>query len=119
MIKAIKHVSIPVKNQDKSLEFYTKKLGFEVVCDVPMGEQRWIELKIPESDTQLVLFTPEGHDNRIGTFSNVVFSCNDVKKTYDELKKRGVEFTHPPKEESWGTFVLFKDVDGNTFCLSS
>ncbi len=43
----IKQVAIPVRNQDRSLQFYTKKLGFEVVTDVPMGDQRWIELRTP------------------------------------------------------------------------
>ncbi|MBI2743265.1 MAG: VOC family protein [Chlamydiales bacterium] len=120
MIKAVKHASIAVKDQDKALEFYTKKLGFEVVCDVPFGEsQRWIELKIPGAQTQIVLFTPDGHENRIGTFSNIVFSCDDVKKTYEELSRKGVTFIMPPKEESWGTFALFKDPDDNSFCLSS
>ena len=120
MIKSIKHICIPVKDQDRSLEFYTKKLGFEVLCDVPFGaHQRWIELKIPGADTQLALFTPEGHESRIGTASPVVFTCDDVKKSYEELKRRGVEFTQPPTEESWGTFTLFKDIDGNVFCLSS
>ncbi len=120
MIQSVKHVSVPLKDQNKSLEFYTKKLGFEVICDVAFGEtQRWIELKIPNADTQIVLFTPDGHEDRIGTFSNVMFSCSDVKKTYEDLLSRGVEFVHPPKEESWGIFTLMKDIDGNIFCLSS
>lgn len=120
MIEAVKHVSIPVKDQQKSLEFFQEKLGFEILCDVPFGpEQRWIELKIPGGDTQIVLFTPEGQENRIGTFSNIVFTCSDIEKTYEELKGRGVEFVHPPKKEPWGTFTVFKDVDDNTFCLSS
>ena len=120
MIQSVKHVSIPVKDQDKALEFYTKLLGFEIVCDVPFGmKQRWIELKIPQANTQIVLFTPEGHEDRVGTFSNVVFNCSNIQSTYEELKKRGVEFVHPPKEEPWGSFTLFKDVDGNVFCLSS
>lgn len=119
MIKAVKHVSIPVKDQDSALEFYTNKLGFEIICDVSFGPQRWIELKIPNAETKIVLFTPEGHENRVGTFSNIIFSCADVKKTYEDLLKKGVEFTQAPKEESWGTFALFKDVEGNQFCLSS
>jgi predicted enzyme related to lactoylglutathione lyase len=120
MIQSVKHVSIPVKDQDRSLEFYIKMLGFSLICDVPFGmKQRWIELKIPEGNTQIVLFTPEGHEERVGTFSNIVFHCKDINATYEELKKRGVEFIHPPKMESWGAFTLFKDVDDNVFCLSS
>jgi predicted enzyme related to lactoylglutathione lyase len=120
MIKGVKHVSIPVKDQSHALNFYTEKLGFEVICDVPFDEKmRWIELKIPGADTQIVLFTPEGHENRIGTFSNIVFTCSDVEKTYQEMQSRGVNFPQPPKKEAWGTYALFADQDGNTFCLSS
>ena len=120
MISHVKHVTIPVKDQDRALEFYTQKLGFKVLADMAFGpSQRWIELKTPHGETQVVLFTPEGHEDRIGTFSPVIFSCTDVSKTYEDLKQKGVEFTCPPTKESWGTFALFKDSDGNTFCLSS
>jgi catechol 2,3-dioxygenase-like lactoylglutathione lyase family enzyme len=70
MIRGVKIVSIPVKNQDVSLKFYTEKLGFKVATDQEMapGAQRWIELMIPGSDTKLALFTPDGHESRIGGF---------------------------------------------------
>ncbi|NGX48399.1 MAG: hypothetical protein K1000chlam3_01790 [Chlamydiae bacterium] len=121
MITAVKHVSIPVKDQDKALKFYTEKLGFEVAVDAEFvpGEQRWIELKVPGAETMVVLFTSEGHEDRIGTFSNIIFTSEDIRKTYEDLKARGVEFTEDVTEESWGTYAIFKDPDGNTFCLSS
>jgi len=119
MISHVKHVTIPVKDQNKALKFYTEKLGFEVAVDVDFGEQRWIELKIPGGETMIVLHTPEGHEDRIGTFSPVIFSSKDIKKTYEDLKKRDVEFTQELTEEPWGTFAIFADPDGNRFCLSS
>jgi uncharacterized glyoxalase superfamily protein PhnB len=36
-----------------------------------------------------------------------------MQKTYEELKKRGVEFENPPKKEHWGNFAIFKDSEGN------
>ena len=92
MIKAVKFVSIPVKDQDKSLKFYTDALGFGIVTDAPMGpgQQRWIELKIPGAETKVVLFTPDGHQDRIGGFQPISFSTDNVEKTYGELKDRGV-----------------------------
>ena len=120
MIKAVKFVSIPVRDQDQALSFYTEKLGFQILTDQPMGEgQRWIELRIPGSETKVVLFTPPGHENRIGSFSNVTFVADDVDRTYQELKDRGVVFTDPPTKQPWGKFAQFKDVDGNEFVLST
>src|SRR5690348_7776365 len=119
MIKAMKFVSIPVKDQQRALEFYTRKLGFQVTTDQPMGPgKRWIELGL-NGGSGVLLFTPPGHEDRIGTFSGISFVCDDVEKTCDELAQRGVEFAQAPKKESWGVSAIFKDVDGNTFVLSS
>ena len=120
MIKAVKFASIPVRDQDKALEFYTKKLGFRVITDSPFdGTQRWIELGIPRADTKLVLFTMQGHEHLIGKFQNVTFVTDDVEATAQELKARGVEFTREPEKEDWGTSACFKDQDGNIFVLST
>ncbi len=123
MIKAVKFVSIPVRNQDRALEFYTAKLGMTVMTDQPMGPdpgaQRWIELAIPGADTRVVLFTPAGHEDRIGGFSTAVFASDNVEKTHEQLTARGVEFVQAPKKEPWGTSSIFKDADGNQFVLSS
>lgn len=120
MITQVKHVSIPVRDQNKALAFYTEKLGFKVVVDVDFGDgQRWIELSIPGAETQIVLFTPEGHESRVRTLSNIIFTSRDIKKTYTDLLAKGVEFTVSPTEEPWGTYCILKDPDGNTFCISN
>jgi catechol 2,3-dioxygenase-like lactoylglutathione lyase family enzyme len=120
MIRGVKIVSIPVRNQDISLEFYTTKLGFKVATDQPFSDgQRWIELRIPGSDVGLALFTPPGHENRIGGFQPMTFWCDDVFATAALLKSRGVELAAEPKKEVWGTMAKFRDPDGNEFVFSS
>jgi len=120
MIRGLKFISIPVRNQDASLKFFTEKLGFKVATDQPFdGTQRWIELLIPGAETGLVLFTPPGQENRIGEFQPLSFWCDDVFATAKLMKSRGVEFEKDPKAESWGTSAIFKDVDNNKFVLSS
>jgi catechol 2,3-dioxygenase-like lactoylglutathione lyase family enzyme len=120
MIKAMKFATIPVSDQQRALDFYTKKLGFQVITDSPFGNGiRWIELRLPGASSAVVLFTPPGMEGRIGTFSGISFDCDNVEKTYAELKAKGVEFAQPPKKESWGTSAIFKDPDGNTFVLSA
>jgi catechol 2,3-dioxygenase-like lactoylglutathione lyase family enzyme len=120
MIRGIKIVSIPVRNQDVSLKFYTEKMGFKVATDQPMGNgQRWIELLIPGSDSSLALFTPPGQEDRIGGFQPMTFWCDDVFATAAALKARGVELAAEPRKEVWGTMAKFKDPDGNEFVFSS
>jgi catechol 2,3-dioxygenase-like lactoylglutathione lyase family enzyme len=120
MIKCIKFVSVPTSDQDRALAFYTEKLGFKILTDQPFNDkQRWLELGIDGSETRFVLFTPEGHEDRIGSFFNGALACDNVEKTYDELSAKGVEFVGKPKKEPWGTFATLKDPDGNQFVISS
>src|SRR4030081_2556681 len=99
MIKGIKFVSVPVRDQDKALEFYTQKLGFTVFTDQPFNDQqRWIELAIPSAQTGVVLFTPDGQKDRIGSFSGISMLADDVQTTYEQLAAKGVEFVMPPKK---------------------
>lgn len=121
MIRGIKFISVPVKDQDAALQFYTESLGFKVKTDqefIP-GGQRWIELSIPGADTGLSLFTPEGHEDRIGTFQPISFWCDDVFQTAELLQRRGIKFSQNPKKESWGSSAIFEDLEGNKFVLSS
>jgi predicted enzyme related to lactoylglutathione lyase len=120
MIKGIKFASVPVTDQDRALSFYTEKLGFRILTDQPFDDkQRWIELSIPGAETGVVLFTPDGHRDRIGTFSAISFHCDDLQKTYDDFAARGVEFAAPPTKQPWGSFAIFKDPDGNQFVMSA
>ena len=118
MITHVKFVNIPTRNQDASLAFYTEKLGFKLITDQPHDDkQRWIELRIGGSDTRVVLFAAD--ESRVGSFFNGALACDNVEKTYQELKERGVKFITEPKQEPWGTFAVFEDLEGNRFVLSS
>jgi predicted enzyme related to lactoylglutathione lyase len=120
MITQLKFVGIPTRDQARALKFYTEQMGFEVATDQPFNDQqRWIELRIGNAATRVVLFTPEGHEDRIGTFFNGSFTCDDVPATYRQLRSRGVEFVSGPEKQPWGEFAVFKDPDGNQFVLSS
>ena len=119
MIKQLKFVGIPVTDQDRALAFWTEKMGFRVSTDQPMGSQRWIELAIPGAQTGVVLFTPEGHEDRVGTFSPVAFWSDDLDATHAELTAAGVETLGPPEKAPWGSALKFRDPDGNTFVVSS
>ena len=121
MLTAVRSVGIYVGDQDRAKEFFTKTLGFELVQDTPMGDgpeaARWIEVAPPDRNVILVLFTPEGDQGRVGTFSNVLFECDDIQATHRQLAGRGVEFTEEPSRQFWGWWAVFKDPDGNSYGL--
>jgi catechol 2,3-dioxygenase-like lactoylglutathione lyase family enzyme len=120
MIKRIKFLGIPVRDQDRALRFYTEKLGFRVLTDQEFSAtQRWIELSIPGAETGITLFTPEGHESRIGTFINTSWEVDDIDKTYSDLQEKGVVFAGPPEKQPWGTFLMMKDSEDNQIVLAS
>jgi catechol 2,3-dioxygenase-like lactoylglutathione lyase family enzyme len=120
MIRGMKFVGIPVSDQDRALAFYCESLGFKVVTDQPFDDkQRWIELRIPGADTGVTLFTPPGHESRVGTFHAISFWTDDVAGTVAELQARGVTFDGGVQRAPWGTFAIFTDLDGNRFVLGS
>src|SRR5260370_38682881 len=108
MIRGIKFVSMPVRDQDAALKFFTEKLGFKVTTDQPMTKtQRWIELIIPGADSGLALFTPEGLENGIGEFQSLSFWGDDLFTTAKGLKAKGVQFEERPKKKQRGTTAAF------------
>lgn len=120
MIKDVKLIGVCVGDPDRSLDFYTNKLGFKVLSDTKAGDEtRWIEVAPPKSKVVLALYTPPGMEDQIGKSWGIEFKCDDVHKTYAELQKRGVKFVSEPEEQSWGTSAVFVDPDGNSFVLGS
>ena len=132
MITKMSHVLIWVKNQQEALEFYRDKLGFEVDTDAMVGEDfRWLTMRIKsQPGFEIILMVPKpGYmlDEESaaqlqslldkGVLGGGVFETQDIYKTYDELKARGVEFKGPPTTQSWGTATVMKDNSGSWFSL--
>ena len=121
MITNVAVVGVFVSDEDKALDFYVNKLGFEKRADEPMGDGlRWIEVAPPGAMTRIVLTRGYGDwsQEKVGQFAGIVFEPDDINATYQELSARGVEFTEPPTAQPWGGVqALFKDQDGNTFVL--
>jgi len=121
MATGIRSVGIYVGDQERAKRFFTESLGFDLIGDTPMGDgpgaARWIEVAPTGGPVRLVLFTVDEQKDRIGTFSNVLFDCDDIQQTYEELQAKGVEFTEAPSRQFWGWWAVFKDPDGNTYGL--
>jgi catechol 2,3-dioxygenase-like lactoylglutathione lyase family enzyme len=121
MLTAVRSVGVYAGDQERSKRFFTETLGFDLIQDTPMGEgpgaARWIEVAPPDRNVILVLYTPEGDQDRIGSFSNILFECDDIQATHKQLSGRGVEFAEEPTRQFWGWWAVFKDPDGNSYGL--
>jgi serine phosphatase RsbU (regulator of sigma subunit)/predicted enzyme related to lactoylglutathione lyase len=111
-----------VRDQDRSLRFYLDQLGFSLVVDNRFeGGGRWVAVAPPDGSAILALVTPEVGSEEydlIGQVRQIVFITEDIDALYEEWRKRGVRFLHPPQTPIWGgMFTTFKDPDGNSFVL--
>jgi serine phosphatase RsbU (regulator of sigma subunit)/predicted enzyme related to lactoylglutathione lyase len=115
-------VNIFVRDQDRSLRFYVDQLGFGLVVDESYESAgRWVAVAPPDGSTVLALVTPKRNSDEyklIGRSRHTVLVTEDVNAKFDEWRKRGVRFHHPPQMTLWGgIFTRFDDVDGNSFVL--
>jgi predicted enzyme related to lactoylglutathione lyase len=119
MITRVRSIGIKVSDQARAVAFYRDTVGLELRSDVPMGDQaRWIELAAPGDDTVVIPYNWQVPDHS-GTYTGIVFECDDIDATYTQLHERGVEFLGPPTRQAWGTFTTFRDPDGNLSVLVS
>ena len=114
-INQLGRVIIPVGDQDRSLEFYTEKLGFEVRADVPFGEgDRWLEVAPPGSAAAVAIMPPRPGEIPNNTQSCVAFTTDDLDAAHAELKERGVDVDEPMGGEGdVPRMFFFRDPDGN------
>lgn len=114
--------SIFVDDQQKALEFYTEKLGFEKKHDVPAGEYRWLTLTEPDNPNSVELFLePNAHPATKPFMDALVadgipfksFKVLDVQKEYERLLTLGVKFTQPPTEMGPVISAVLDDTCGN------
>ena len=111
----IELVSIPVTDVDRAKTFYTEKAGFNADHDHRVSEEiRFVQLTPPGSACSIVLGTgvvetPPGS-------AQVQVVVADVRAARAELVERGVEVSEV-QEFPWGSFVFFRDPDGNRWAV--
>lgn len=105
-MKAIEIITIPVTDQQKAKEFYSK-LGFQIIVEAPAHHgQTWVQMGLPNQATSISLLT----------FHGIIFETDDIEKEIQELKTKGIE-VGKIDNQPWGKFAWVKDPDGNGLCL--
>lgn len=131
MIRALTHVVVYVLDQDRALDFYTRKLGFEVRTDSRLDGFRWLtvgpagqpDLAIMIADPSPPMFSPEdGAAVKAlvskGALNGGVLDTDDCRATYEDLRARGVVFLQEPADRPYGIEAVFRDDSGNWFSLT-
>lgn len=122
-------ISIPVRDQEKALKFYTEKLGFIKKKDEPLGGgNRWLTLVSKEwqDGPELLLEPAPNHFEPSKVYQDALmeagipwtqFDVQDVASEYERLTKLGVEFSMKPAEMGTVKVAIFKDTCGNNIQL--
>jgi lactoylglutathione lyase len=121
-LTGISVVSVYVSDQDKALDFYTSKLGFEKREDAPFyegSEHRWVSVAPPGSSTEIVIIKgyADWSEERVGKNTGIALSVEDIVGTFADLKAKGVDITEEPNQQPWGMQAQFKDQDGNSYVV--
>jgi predicted enzyme related to lactoylglutathione lyase len=117
VLEKVFYTSVLVSDQDRALDFYTNALGMEKRVENPTPDgPRFVTVGVEGDDFMLVLWpgTPGQAELAMGNPPpSVTIETDDLRKTYEELKSRGVEFVTDVLEFPWGYVAQFEDPDGN------
>jgi len=124
--QSISLVSLVVRDYDEALQFFVGKLGFVLVEDsyIAAQDKRWVVVAPRgEGSCRLLLAraSTQEQQSRIGSQTGgrvfLFLSTDDFWRDYEDYKSKGIEFVRSPKEESYGTAAVFKDLYGNFWDL--
>lgn len=126
MKQSIVHIALVVSDYDEAIEFYTKKLNFDLIEDTyqPEQDKRWVVVAPPNSIGTTILLAkaskPIQEDfigNQTGGRVFLFLNTDDFWRDYNDMLTKGIEFVREPKDEDYGMVAVFKDLYGNLWDL--
>jgi catechol 2,3-dioxygenase-like lactoylglutathione lyase family enzyme len=125
MNQRIAHIALLVKDYDEAIEFYTKKLKFNLLEDTQLSEtKRWVLLAPPglgNCGLLLAKAVGEEQESRVGNQTGgrvfLFMHTDDFLRDFQNLVNKGVEIRRQPSVEEYGTVAVFADLYGNLWDL--
>ena len=125
MNRTIGSVALLVRDYDEALEFYAMKLGFEILENRTVGnDKRWVRLAPAGSRGTAILLakaTSKEQLERVGDQTGgrvfLFLETDDFHRDYQHFQRRGIVFEEKPRDEPYGTVAVFRDLYGNRWDL--
>ena len=126
MKQSIVHIALVVRDYDEAIEFYTKKLHFELREDTYQAEQdkRWVVISPPGSLGTTILLARASNSQQetiIGNQSGgrvfLFLNSDDFWRDYNDMIAKGINFIREPKQQEYGMVAVFEDLYGNRWDL--
>ncbi len=125
MKQRIAHIALVVDDYDEAIEFYTKKLDFQLLEDTRLSEdKRWV-MVAPQGARECSLLLAKASNerqaaavgNQTGGRVGFFLFTDNFWRDYEKLKSRDVNFVRPPQDFEYGTVAVFEDLYGNMWDL--
>jgi len=125
MKQYIAQIALVVDDYDDAIAFYTQKIGFELIEDTKLNEEkRWVLVK-PKGATETAILLAKAsnteQESRIGNQTGglvfIFLYTDNLWRDYQIMVEKGVKFVREPKEEIYGTVAVFTDLYGNQWDL--
>jgi uncharacterized glyoxalase superfamily protein PhnB len=115
-IEKVSTITIAVKDEKEALRWFTETLGFEKRLDLSGPGLRWLTVA-PRNQKEVEFLLATWFPDHVGKNATCVVDTRDCRKTYEELKRRGVKFKQEPQARPYGVEAVFQDLYGNTYAL--
>ena len=119
MIKALAHICFHVADIDRSIAFYTDKLGLEHAFDLNDGDGNRVGSYIHTGGRSFIEFFQRELADRAGgqSYTHVSLEVDDIEAAVTDLRAKGVEVTDPELafDHNWQAWL--NDPDGNSIEL--
>lgn len=118
MIQKIEHTAIIANEMDKSIEFYTEKLGFKLRLrgSGPKRENAFLYLEgQPDMEIELIRdLEPIEKYHKSGLVNHLAFTVTDIDEAIQYYRDQGIEFTtvEPNPTLDGGRMILFHGPNG-------
>lgn len=125
MKQTLAQLALVVRDYDEAIEFYTKKLHFQLIEDTKLSEvKRWVVVKPPGSDAAGLLLAKAANEvqaSRIGNQTGgrvfLFLYTDNLDRDHQNLLDHKIEIVRPPVKEDWGKVLVFADLYGNLWDL--
>jgi len=123
--RSISQVALLVRDYDEAKRFFMQSLRFVLLEDAPLaGDKRWVRVAPSGTGGTALLLakaaTPE-QERAVGNQSGgrvfMFLRTDKFHEDYEHMKSQGVRFAEAPRQEAYGTVVVFLDLYGNKWDL--
>ena len=125
MNQYLAHVALLVRDYDEAIAFYTQRLGFTLLEDVPQADgKRWVLVAPPGASECSILLARAKKPEEIEAIGRqsggrvfLFLHTDDFERDFQAFSARGVQFCEAPRHEPYGVVAVFVDLYGNRWDL--